>query len=71
MARPNNGKTKNSCVFSIRVDKDIFPEFKERAENIKTELFLRKNKELLGKSDAKNWHIKIIYDPKKSKKNKK
>jgi len=61
MARPNRGKTKNSRV--IRVDNELY----EKIQNMRKELFLRKNREKLFKSDLKDWKIKIVYEPIKKK----
>lgn len=65
MARPNEGRTANSIVISVRVDKSMADRISQVIENTKTELELKADRERLKKSDLKNWKLKIVYDPKK------
>lgn len=68
MARPNNGKTKNSRILSIRVPKEDYPELKMKLENMKEEMFLRKNPDIMGRTDLKDWQIRKVYEPRPRKK---
>lgn len=67
MARPNQGKTNNSTVVKIWIDKKFADRMAQAMKNLREELILRENKQAMSRTLANDWKIKIAYEPDRKK----